>query len=199
MQPNPPHVSYTYNPTMDFPADGTTAGHAYWLYGVELRDSSGTAPLGTIDVRSEGFGVGDPPASATQFGAGVLTGGQLGALPFTSESKTWGAAPKTPAKDALDIQATNVSQVQSVVASCLDYQGERRRVVYTELNFPSVSYVWKAEERQGAPGEAHLVGERRVHQDRQPQIPRQRQHPRAHAGKRQAADGQAGRLRLTVG
>jgi len=111
VQPNPPHVSYTYNPTMDFQADGTTAGHAYWLYGVELRDSSGTAPLGTIDVRSEGFGVGDPPASATQFGAGVLTGGQLGALPFTSESKTWGAAPKTPAKDALDIQATNVSQV----------------------------------------------------------------------------------------
>ena len=76
-----------------------------------MRNSSGTAPLGTIDVRSEGFGVGDPPASATQFGAGVLTGGQLGALPFTSESKTWGAAPKAPAKDALDISATNVSQV----------------------------------------------------------------------------------------
>jgi hypothetical protein len=29
VQPNPPHVSYAYNPTMDFPADGTTAGHAY--------------------------------------------------------------------------------------------------------------------------------------------------------------------------
>jgi hypothetical protein len=111
VQPNPPHVSYTYNPTMDFAADGTTAGHAYWLYGVELRDGSGTAPLGTIDVRSEGFGLGDPPASATQFGAGVLTGGQLGALPFTSESKTWGAAPKAPVADTLDINATNVSSV----------------------------------------------------------------------------------------
>lgn len=48
------------------------------------------------------------------------------------------------------IMATNVSQVQAVVASCLDYKPERRRVVYTELNFPSVSYVWKAEERRGA-------------------------------------------------
>ena len=59
---DPAHVTYAYNPTMDFPADGTTAGHAYWVYGVTLRDSGGTAPLGKIDVRSEGFGVADPPA-----------------------------------------------------------------------------------------------------------------------------------------
>jgi hypothetical protein len=111
VQPDPPHVSYTYNPTMDFPADGTTAGHAYWLYGVQLRDSSGTAPIGTIDVRSEGFGVGDPPASATQFGIGVLTPGQIPAIPFTSESKTWGAAPSAPVRDVLDITASNVSHV----------------------------------------------------------------------------------------
>jgi hypothetical protein len=110
VQPNPPHVSYAYNPTMDFPADGTTAGHAYWLYGVQLRNGGGTAPLGTIDARSAGFGVGDPPASETQHGAGALTGGQLGAVPFTSESKTWGAAPAQPKKNALDITATNVSQ-----------------------------------------------------------------------------------------
>jgi kynureninase len=44
---------------------------------------------------------------------------------------------------------TNVSTVQAVVASCLDY-GARCKVVYSELNFPSVSYVWKAEERRGA-------------------------------------------------
>ena len=48
------------------------------------------------------------------------------------------------------IMATNVSQVQAIVASCLRYEGDRRKVVYTELNFPSVSYVWKAEERRGA-------------------------------------------------
>jgi predicted esterase len=108
---NPPHVTYTYNPTMDFASDGTTAGHAYWVYGVTLRDASGETPLGTIDVRSEGFGVGDPTPSATQHGAGTLKEGQLMAIPYTSESKTWGPAPAAPVKDALDITATNISQV----------------------------------------------------------------------------------------
>ena len=46
--------------------------------------------------------------------------------------------------------ATNVSQVQSTIASCLDYRAPRNRVVYTDMNFPSVSYIWKAEERRGA-------------------------------------------------
>lgn len=48
------------------------------------------------------------------------------------------------------IMATNVSQVQAIVASCLQYRPERPKVVYTAMNFPSVSYVWKAEERRGA-------------------------------------------------
>jgi len=67
---NPTHVTYTYNPTMDFAADGTAAGHAYWVYGVALREGGGEAPLGTIDVRSEGFGLGDAPVNATETGAG---------------------------------------------------------------------------------------------------------------------------------
>jgi hypothetical protein len=108
---DPAHVTYVYNPTMDFPADGTSSGHAYWVYGVSLRDSTGSAPLGEVDVRSHGFGVGDPPPSATQHGAGVLTGGQIPAIPYTSQSKSWGAAPAQPASDALDISATNVSAV----------------------------------------------------------------------------------------
>jgi hypothetical protein len=110
VQPNPPHVTYAYNPTMDFPADGTAAGHAYWLYNVALREGGGSAPLGTIDVRSEGFGVGDPPASETQHGAGALTGGQIPAIPFTSQAKTWGAAPTEAAKDAIDVTAANVAR-----------------------------------------------------------------------------------------
>jgi hypothetical protein len=109
--PDPAHVTYVYNPTMDFPADGTTAGHAYWVYDVALRDSSGAAPLGKVDVRSHGFGVGDPTPSATQTGAGALTGGQIPAIPYTSQSKSWGAAPAQPAGNALDISATNVSAV----------------------------------------------------------------------------------------
>ena len=45
--------------------------------------------------------------------------------------------------------ATNVSQIEALVASCLDY-GERKKVVYSSLNFPTVSYVWQEERRRGA-------------------------------------------------
>jgi kynureninase len=48
------------------------------------------------------------------------------------------------------IMNQNVSTVQAVLASCFDYAPERNVVLYDELNFPSVSYVWKAEERRGA-------------------------------------------------
>jgi C-terminal binding-module, SLH-like, of glucodextranase len=108
---NPAHVTYVYNPTMDFPADGTSAGHAYWVYGVTLREAGGSEPLGEVDVRSHGFGVGDAPAGATQHGVGVLTGGTIPAIPFTSQSKAWGAVPTETRSDALDITATNVARV----------------------------------------------------------------------------------------
>jgi hypothetical protein len=108
---SPPHVTYAYNPTMDFPGVQTAAGHAYWVSGVTLRSTSGTAPLGTIDVRSHGFGVGDPVPSATMTGSGVLTGGGSPAIPYTSQSKTWGAAPSQPVEDELEISAQNVSAV----------------------------------------------------------------------------------------
>jgi kynureninase len=48
------------------------------------------------------------------------------------------------------VMATNVSQIQALLASCLDYPRERNKVVYTDLNFPSVSYVWQEERRRGA-------------------------------------------------
>jgi kynureninase len=48
------------------------------------------------------------------------------------------------------IMNQNVSTIEAVVASCFDYGPERNRVVYSDQNFPSVSYVWKAEERRGA-------------------------------------------------
>jgi kynureninase len=44
----------------------------------------------------------------------------------------------------------NVSAAMACVASCFEFAAPRNRVVYESLMFPSVSYVWKAEERRGA-------------------------------------------------
>jgi kynureninase len=46
--------------------------------------------------------------------------------------------------------APNVSLLQAALASALDWSGERNEVVFEALQFPSVTYVWKAWERFGA-------------------------------------------------
>ena len=46
--------------------------------------------------------------------------------------------------------APNVSLLQAALASALDWRGERNEVVFEDLQFPSVTYVWKAWERFGA-------------------------------------------------
>jgi hypothetical protein len=108
---DPSHVTYVYNPTMNYSTGDIVADHAYWLSGVTLRNAGGTNPLGTIDVRSHGFGVGDPTPSATVNGAGTLTGGASPAIPYTSQAKTWGATPTTAVENKLDISQTNVSSI----------------------------------------------------------------------------------------
>jgi hypothetical protein len=108
---DPPHVTYVRNPKMDFPGVQTVADHAYWLSAIALRDGGGAAPLGTVDARSEGFGIGDPKPGATQNGGGSLAGGNLGALAYTSDSKAWGGAPRTPRANVLNLTAGNVGKV----------------------------------------------------------------------------------------
>ena len=44
----------------------------------------------------------------------------------------------------------NVTTCQATVASCFDFTGRRNKVVYTDLNFPSVMYFWEAQRRRGA-------------------------------------------------
>ena len=48
------------------------------------------------------------------------------------------------------IMQQNVSGVMAMLASCLEYEPTRNKVVYEALQFPSVSYVWQAEARRGA-------------------------------------------------
>ena len=49
----------------------------------------------------------------------------------------------------------NVTQCQAVVASCFDFSGKRNKVVYTDMNFPSVMYFWEAHRTHGV--RAHMV------------------------------------------
>jgi len=44
----------------------------------------------------------------------------------------------------------NVSTIQAIVASALDFTGPRNRVVYSSLNFSTVHYVWQETARRGA-------------------------------------------------
>ena len=39
---------------------------------------------------------------------------------------------------------------QAVVASCFDFSGRRNKIVYDDLNFPSVMYFWEAQRSRGA-------------------------------------------------
>jgi kynureninase len=48
------------------------------------------------------------------------------------------------------IMNQNVSTIMSVIASCFDFTPARNKVVYEALQFPTVSYVWQAEQRRGA-------------------------------------------------
>jgi kynureninase len=49
----------------------------------------------------------------------------------------------------------NVTTCQAVVASCFDLSGKRNKVVYTDMNFPSVTYFWEAQRNRGA--RVHMV------------------------------------------
>jgi kynureninase len=49
----------------------------------------------------------------------------------------------------------NVTTCQAVVASCLDFSGKRNKVVYTDMNFPSIMYFWEAQRPYGA--RVHMV------------------------------------------
>jgi len=49
----------------------------------------------------------------------------------------------------------NVTTCQAIVASCFDFSGKRNKIVYSDLNFPSVMYFWEAQRQYGA--RVHMV------------------------------------------
>jgi kynureninase len=44
----------------------------------------------------------------------------------------------------------NVTLAEAVVLSCFDFSGPRRKIVYTDMEFPSVRYLYQAQKEQGA-------------------------------------------------
>ena len=104
---DPPHVTYVVDPSGDSARAGAVADHAYWLSGLRVRDG---APRGTIDVRSEAFGVGDPQPGAVVQRSGAVEGGSRGPLPFAEREQAFAPAPATPKADKLVVRATGVRQ-----------------------------------------------------------------------------------------
>jgi kynureninase len=64
-----------------------------------------------------------------------------------------GALMNAP-KDSVSVHQ-NVTTCQAVVASCFDFSGKRNKVVYSDMNFPSVMYFWEAQRQLGA--RVHMV------------------------------------------
>ncbi|HMS18662.1 MAG TPA: aminotransferase class V-fold PLP-dependent enzyme, partial [Planctomycetota bacterium] len=44
----------------------------------------------------------------------------------------------------------NVSIAEAILLSCFDFRAPRNKIVYTEMNFPSVMYVMEEQKRRGA-------------------------------------------------
>jgi kynureninase len=51
----------------------------------------------------------------------------------------------------------NVTTCEAIVASCLDFSGKRNKVVYDDMNFPSVMYFWEAQSRHSHGPRVHMV------------------------------------------
>src|SRR6185436_16093219 len=87
------------------------ADHAYWLSAIAVRSGTGDAALGSVDAVSGAFGTGDPPATPTSRGGGTLDGGSFGSLAYSSQGRSWGAAPARAAVDSLTLRARNIGTV----------------------------------------------------------------------------------------
>ena len=104
---SPPHVTYVVAPGRDSARARAIADHAYWLSGLRVRNRA--AGPGTVDARSEAFGLGDPPLEERPPSAGTLTGGSR-PLAFLRRSQSRGSAPRIARRNFLDVELDNLSR-----------------------------------------------------------------------------------------
>lgn len=105
---NPAHITYVVNDEMSQPEVGLNADHAYWVSGLTVRDTSGTVPIGTVDVRSFGLGLKDAPTPPIDYNQGLYPGT---VLPFTGQFRTTGPEAADSTSDRVDVTVRNVSKV----------------------------------------------------------------------------------------
>lgn len=99
---DPAHVTFARVPGSDGLPFGLVHDHAYWVSGVQVADTStGPGAKGVVDVRSHGFGVGDPE-SAPERTAGVM------GLPYVETGRTWGPVPREQVTNRADVTMTNI-------------------------------------------------------------------------------------------
>jgi hypothetical protein len=106
---DPSHVTYVRDPLMDDPRFGLVGDRAYWLSGIDTRSTNGA--LGTIDVTSKGFGLGDASAPAAKANVGVTSGTTVPVNGYLREYRQLPPQPAVPKADELDITATNIGAV----------------------------------------------------------------------------------------
>jgi hypothetical protein len=109
---DPPHVTYTANSVMNEPKYGLNADHAYWLSKIAVRDGEHPPPvgiLGNVDVVSRGFGAGDAAVNPLEHEEGTGPGNSTGA--WNRIAQTWGAVPKAPKANQLDVTVKNIASV----------------------------------------------------------------------------------------
>ena len=105
---NPFHVTFVVDPSEDSRAAAVVSDHAYWLSGLRGH--------GTIDAISTSYGYGDAPINPITDGAGALVGGEIPALAYSSETRTWGPNRPLHQTDSLLLKSTGVSAVTIDVA-----------------------------------------------------------------------------------
>lgn len=59
-------------------------------------------------------------------------------------------APLIGAPAGSVIMQPNVTIAESILISCLDFSGRRNKIVYSDLEFPTIHYAWQAQAKNGA-------------------------------------------------
>ena len=106
---DPAHVSYVMDTREDFARSNVVANGAYWVSSLTLANAA--AGVGSVDVRSQGFGKADAAVIPSVQSNAVYMGGYLEPAPYTRRLQEWQVPAAEPAQDRLVIKASNIASL----------------------------------------------------------------------------------------